>query len=124
MIIKVRGVTYPSVKAAASSLGVTGDAVYSALWRGKMELLGLGNTKRKPVTVEGLSFRSIAEAARALGLSEKYVAKVISTDSPTGMKRFRAAALAYKEKMGEGMTCPPCNHNCNEGRNCPNGGKK
>jgi hypothetical protein len=66
-----------------------------------MELLGLGNTKRKPVTVEGLSFRSIAEAARALGLSEKYVAKVISTDSPTGMKRFRAAAVAYKQNMGD-----------------------
>jgi hypothetical protein len=100
MIIKVRGVTYPSVKQAALSLDVSEAAVYSALWRGKMELLGLGNTKRKPVEVEGLSFPSIASAARALGLSEKYVRKVISTDSPTGMKRFRAAAVAYKQNMG------------------------
>ena len=77
MITKVRGVTYASVRQAAQSLGVTEAAVYSALWRGKMELLGLGNTKRK-----------------------KYVRKVISTDSPTGMKRFRAAAVAYKQNMG------------------------
>jgi DNA-directed RNA polymerase specialized sigma24 family protein len=100
MITKVRGVTYASVRHTAQSLDVSEAAVYSALFRGRMELLGLGNTKRKPVTVEGLSFRSIAEAARALGLSEKYVAKVIATDSIVGMKRFRAAALAYKEKMG------------------------
>jgi hypothetical protein len=102
MITKVRGVTYASVRQTALSLDVSEAAVYSALWRGKMELLGLGNTKRKPVEVEGLSFPSIAEAARALGLSEKYVRKVISTDSPTGMKRFRAAALVYKQNMGSG----------------------
>jgi hypothetical protein len=100
MIIKVRGVTYPSVKQAAQSLNVTDAAVYSALFRGSMDLLGLGNTKRKPVEVEGLSFPSIASAARALGLSEKYVRKVISTDSIAGMKRFRAAAVVYKQNMG------------------------
>ena len=98
MITKVRGVTYASVRQTAISLDVSEAAVYSALWRGKMDLLGLGNTKRKPVEVEGLSFPSIASAARALGLSEKYVRKVISTDSIAGMKRFRAAAVAYKEK--------------------------
>jgi hypothetical protein len=35
-----------------------------------------------------------------LGLSEKYVRKVISTDSIAGMKRFRAAAVVYKQNMG------------------------
>ena len=101
MLIKVRGVNYPSVRQAAQSLKVTEAAVYSALFRGSMDLLGLGNTKRKPVEVEGLSFPSIAAAARALGLREKYVRKVILTDSIAGMKRFRAAAVAYKEKMNE-----------------------
>jgi len=101
MLIKVRGVTYPSVRQAAESMKVTEAAVYSALFRGSMDLLGLGNTKRKPVEVEGLSFPSIAVAARALGLSEKYVRKVILTDSIAGMKRFRAAALVYRNKIGE-----------------------
>jgi len=100
MLIRVRGVTYPNVRQAAQSLKVTEAAVYSALFRGNIELLGLGNTKRKPVEVEGLSFPSIAAAARALGLSEKYLRKVILTDSIAGMRRFRAAAVAYKQNMG------------------------
>ena len=43
MITKVRGVTYASVRQTALSLDVSEAAVYSALWRGKMELLGLGS---------------------------------------------------------------------------------
>ena len=100
MLIKVRGVTYPSVRQAAQSLNVTDNAVYSALFRGRIEVLGLANTQKKPVEVEGLLFPSIASAARKLGLSEKYLCRVIATDSVTGMKRFRAAAVAYKQSIG------------------------
>ena len=100
MLIKVRGVTYPSVRHAAQSLNVTENAVYSALFRGRIEVLGLANTQKKPVEVEGLLFPSIACAARKLGLSEKYLCRVIATESITGMKRFHAAAVAYKQSIG------------------------
>ena len=99
MLVRVRGVTYPSVRQAAQSLNVTENAVYSALFRGRIEVLGLANTQKKPVAVEGLFFPSIACAARKLGLSEKYLCRVIATDSVTGMKRFRAAAAAYKQSI-------------------------
>ena len=102
MLVKIRGVTYESVRHAASALSVSKFSIYAALNRGTIDRVGLAPTQRKPVVLEGLSFSSIASAARAVGLSEKYVAKSIATDSPTGMRRVRAAALVYKQNMGSG----------------------
>ncbi len=100
MLVRIRGVTYKSVRHAASAISVSTFSIYSALNRGTIDRVGLAPTQRKPIVLEGLSFPSIASAARALGLSKKYVAQVIATDSPTGMKRVRAAAVAYKQNMG------------------------
>jgi hypothetical protein len=100
MLVRIRGVTYESVRHAASAISVSKFSIYAALNRGTIDRVGLAPTQRKPIVLEGLSFPSIASAARALGLSEKYVAKVIATDSPTGMKRVCAAAVAYKQNMG------------------------
>ena len=36
-----------------------------------------------------------------------------------GLRSAGLARAALAELEGEGMTCPPCTHNCNEGRDCP-----
>ena len=72
MLINVRGVIYQSVRHAAESLGVSKDAVYSALARGSTDKLGLGNTQRKPTELFGSKFRSLGDAGRALGLRRSF----------------------------------------------------
>jgi hypothetical protein len=98
MLIKVRGVTYQSVRHAAESLGVSKDAVYSALARGSTDKLGLGNTQRKPTELFGAKFKSLGDAGRALGLRRGYIQKVIATNSAVGMERIRVAVYVYQQK--------------------------
>jgi hypothetical protein len=95
MKIKVRGVTYNSVKEASKALGVTIDGVYSALERGGLESLGLGQTKPKPVTLQGISFRSMTAASIALGLGRSYLREVILYGGPKARERVEFAAMRY-----------------------------
>ena len=105
MLIKVRGVIYQSVRHAAESLGVTIAAVYSALRRGTMDSVGLGNTQRKPTELFGLKFASLSDACRVLGFRRGYIQKVIATNSHIGMERIRVAVYIYKQK---GERYEPC----------------
>ena len=98
MLINVRGVIYQSVRHAAESLGVTIAAVYSALRRGTIDSVGLGNTQRKPTELFGSKFRSLGDAGRALGLRRGYIQKVLATNSAVGMERIRAAVYVYQQK--------------------------
>lgn len=70
--VRIRGVVYPSQRAAAKALGVTPSAVYNALERGAEDNIGLGrqNNNAKPVTIDGVTYRSRAEATRRLGISK------------------------------------------------------
>ena len=72
MKVKVRGVTYESVKEAAKALGVTVAGVYTALDRGRIDKLGLGKTIPKKMVIGNVTFKSASEAARALGFSRSY----------------------------------------------------
>lgn len=101
MLIKVRGVTYPSVKAAAEALGVKTSAVYSALNRGNIETLGLGKSQPRPVDLDGdgLSFKSIRSASLALGFGRTYLSKVLTRESAHGLKRIEEAVKRYKQEM-------------------------
>ena len=98
MLIKVRGVTYPSVKAAAEALEVKTDAIYSALNRGNMDTVGMGKSQPRPVDLEGLSFSSIRSASLALGFGRTYLSKVLTRESAHGLKKVKEAVAAYKEK--------------------------
>ncbi|CAB5220310.1 hypothetical protein UFOVP233_44 [uncultured Caudovirales phage] len=99
MIVLVRGVTYPSVRACAEALGVTIFAVYSALERGALDTLGLGKTKAQPVEVEGLHFRSLSAASVTLGLNRSYLRFALASGSPVSMDRVRFAAQRYKARL-------------------------
>lgn len=98
MLIKVRGVIYQSVRHAAESLGVTIAAVYSALRRGTIDSVGLGNTQRKPTELFGLKFGSLSDASRLLGFRRGYIQKVLATNSAAGMERIRVAVYVYQQK--------------------------
>ena len=102
MLVEVRGVIYPSTRAAARALGVSIDAVYSALARGSMDKLGLGTTQRKPVEIGGIPFRSMCAASRALGFSQSYLRTMLNSESPRIKERMRLAAEQYKLNLNKG----------------------
>jgi len=99
MQVKVRDKVYPSVRAAAEALGVTVNAVYSALNRGNIDKLGLGKARKKPVDVYGVLFLSMTAAALALNFKRGYLSNALRRGSVRGLKRIEAAVQAYKERM-------------------------
>ena len=101
MLIRIRGVTYPSVKAAAEALGVTVYAIYSALTRGNIDTVGLGTSRPQPVTLDGITFPSIRAASLALGFTRTYLGKVLSKGRNKSYAKVMAALAAYKEKRNE-----------------------
>ena len=102
MLVDVRGVIYPSVKATSEALGITRDAVYSALSRGKMDGLGLGYSRRKAIEIEGLSFASISAGSRALGFSRSYLRTALTSGSDHVKERVRIAVEQYKTNLNKG----------------------
>jgi len=99
MLIKIRGVTYPSAKAAAEALGVKVSAVYSALNRGNIDTVGEGKSQPQPVELDGIAFPSIRSASIALGFGRTYLGKVLSKGGDKAYANLLAALTAYKEKM-------------------------
>jgi hypothetical protein len=78
--VRVRGVTYPSAQACADHFKIKRSAVYYALEKGKVEALGLEATRgqRKSFTYKELTWASMAEASKALGLNRLYVSRALS----------------------------------------------
>ena len=83
--VRIRGVDYPSAKAAAEALGVSREWVYNALCRGRIDRVGLGKggdygtakINAKPVRVGGMKFDSMAALARFIGLKDRSVRRAI-----------------------------------------------
>ena len=73
--VRVRGVVYPSQRAAATALGVAEKTVRNALDAGTIDLVGLLVAGRpgKPCTYRGAEYPSMTAAAVACGVSEKTV---------------------------------------------------
>ena len=99
MIVQIRDQKFLTVRAAATAMNVTEAAIYSALFRGGMDMVGLGTTKKRPVTIEGVHFPTMAAAAKALGFSPSHFKRLINSTNPATMERVKAAATRYKESM-------------------------
>ena len=99
MIVEIRGQRFPTVRAAAAAMDVTEEAIYSALARGRMDMVGLGTTKKRPVTIEGVHFPTMAAAARTLGFSSSHFKRVINSTNVATIERIKAAAIRYKESI-------------------------
>jgi hypothetical protein len=65
--VRIRGVDYPSQKAAAEALGLKPNTIGGALRRGTIERAGLGHFTpgNGEVTFRGVTYPSAAAAARA-----------------------------------------------------------
>jgi hypothetical protein len=99
MIIKIRGVTYPSVRAAAEAQNVQPNAIYSALNRGNVDMIGMGRNVKKPITLGGISFPSLGVASVALGFGRTYLGRILNYGTDVTRKKVADAVAAYKEKM-------------------------
>jgi len=102
VIVEVRGVLYPSVKATSEALGVTINDVYSALCRGNMDQLGLGHTRKQAVEIDGLHFPSLGAASRALGFCRSYLRTALISGSDHHKERLRIAVEQYKLNLNKG----------------------
>ena len=66
--IEIRGVNYPSQKAAAKALGLADSTIHSALERGTLGTVGLPHGHGIPTKWRGVEYISRAAAARAEGV--------------------------------------------------------
>lgn len=90
--VRIRGVDYPSIKAAAAALGITPATISSSLQRnGHAEGAGLGvksvrhNStphRVRPITLHGRDYPSIKVAADELGLGYSWLYKAITRQQP------------------------------------------
>ena len=99
MIVQIRDQKFPTVRAAAAAMNVTEEAIYSALARGRMDMVGLGTTKKRPVTIEGVHFPTMAAAARTLGFSSSHFKRIINSTNVATIERIKTAAIRHKESI-------------------------
>lgn len=78
--VTIRGVTYPSQKAAAEALGVDRSAVTLAKRHGRLKYVGTGtgSTRKISCRIGEYDFPSLVAAARALGVHEMYISGYLS----------------------------------------------
>ena len=101
--ITIRGVTYASAAAAAQAFGVTRENIYMARARGRLESVGLGmrgnQARAKPVTLCGLHFASVKQAAQAVGCHPDTLARRLRVGAPLGAElRARLEALSAQRR--------------------------
>jgi len=101
MLVRVRGTIYPSVQSAADALGMTTDAVYGAITRGKEDILGLGKTKPKKIVIGDTEFKSLRAASTALGLKPKTLGETLIKGGKVRKQRLDDAIARYLEKASK-----------------------
>lgn len=67
--VTIRGVTYPTLYAAAKALGVSYASVKNMRKKGRLDMLGVGTGVPMPVRIRGVDYPSTKAAAKALGVS-------------------------------------------------------
>ncbi len=90
----IRGVLYPSQKAAAQALNVTEAAISLALSEGRPDTVGLGVTgaPHKPCYMNGRRFPSRKAAAEAIGCTRAAISRAIGQGKAEITTRKRASA--------------------------------
>ena len=95
MLVRVRGTIYQSVQSAADALGLTQNAVYGAIARGKEDLLGTGKTIPKKTVIGEVEFRSMRAASLALGLNHRLLGDVKKRGGKLSKKRVEDAIASH-----------------------------
>lgn len=113
MPVCIRGVTYPSVKAATKALGLKRASISSYLRRyGHLDGVGLGIASpernqtphnMKPVTIHGAEFPTIQAAASALGVNYHGLVRTLNRPmTPKKSDRLLRLVMAWRAR-----TAPP-----------------
>ena len=100
MLVKIRDKTYESVRHAANAFGVSKFAIYAALNRGTIDRVGLAPTQRKPIVLNGLSFRSLGDASVQLGFNRSFIRWSMISGSQKSAERLNRAIAQYKQDRG------------------------
>ena len=75
---RIRGVLYPSQRAAAQAIGVHESAICNALANGRENRIGRrGESLQKPCLIDGKRYPSRKAAALALGVTRAAISKRI-----------------------------------------------
>lgn len=104
MQVRVRGVIYRDAKEASAALGVTRNAVYSAINRGDPDAIGLKRrgsinaaieANKKPIQIAGVHFPSRVELARTVGMAAKDVCAALKA----GPRAYRNLENRVREAL-------------------------
>lgn len=102
--VTVRGVTYPSHSAAARALGVSAQALHSAVSRGSLHRIGSGRCGKEPmaVRIRGVVYANAAAAAKALGVTRKAIYQALFVGDPdrVGVRKHVPSAHAKPVQIG------------------------
>ena len=102
MPVEIRGVLYPSQKAAAKALGVCQSSISQRLRvKGCADTVGLGlaggpvgnKNRAKKLALFGVTFQSRTEAAQKLGITRSQLTKWISPKASKAQKQMLVAAV-------------------------------
>lgn len=112
--VTIRGVTYPTVAAAAKALKVKPNTIYVALHKGRIDKVGLGCGKvvayrhpqipPKPIKVGGLDFPSLQALSLWLGRSKQYASNKLKRHPDTGLTDLTQEVLAKRMTEGAART--------------------
>lgn len=88
-MITIRGTTYATHKDASDALGVSVSNINKMARLGRADMIGLGRgaATKKPVTVNGKSFDSVADAARHFDIPASTLSKEISSGATDNIER-------------------------------------
>lgn len=97
--IRIRGVTYGSVAAAAAALNVSTGLVYKAIGAGTLDRVGLvpaqGGPPKMPIAIRGEVFQTARDAARHFGITQAAIYQALHDQNP--------------DRIGRGTRAPPAN---------------
>ena len=99
--VRVRGMLFPSLTAAAKHLGISVAAVWIAIEEGREDSVGLNSKPalRKPCRINGMTFISRTAAAAALGVTRAAISRAIAAGRGHVRTKTDAAPRAPQEQM-------------------------
>lgn len=111
MRVRIRGVTYETVREAAQAHGFSESYIYRLMTEGRQDSIGIGmGNWRKPrdrydgnkIVLHGVEFPSMTAASLALGFREHYIRGALRRPSKRSETRIREAVARYAYSKTEG----------------------
>lgn len=111
MRVRIRGVTYETVREAAQAHAVSESYIYRLMTEGRQDTIGMGmGNWRKPrdkfngnkIVLHGVEFPSMTAASLALGFKGHYIRGALQRPSKKSATRIREAVAQYAYSKTKG----------------------